>query len=204
MGNNVVTFSRRAEVRERAKEDFQLALTSSTSNRGLIPGGSFCHHDTQCQRLLSYHELPLYFLGHRHQLLSTYYRDRGHKCSSPLQCTLWSSSTYWALWPHPSTTGRCLGAGTRSILASTLPQHLALAPACHTESTWMCACVLLTVLRLFVTQWTVVCQAPLCQARIPVGAIFFLQGICPTQGSNLHPILQVDSFTAKPSGTPKA
>ena len=67
-------------------------------------------------------------------------------------------------WPHPSTTERSLGAGTRCYLSINPSPAIRLAPACHTESTWMC--VYLIVLWLFVTQWTVVCQAHLCQARI--------------------------------------
>ena len=60
-------------------------------------------------------------------------------------------------------------------------------------SEWNCACVLslLSHAHLFVTLWTVACQAPLSmgilQARtLELVAIPSLQGIFLTQGSNLH------------------
>ena len=68
MGHNVVTFSRKAQLRKRAKGRFPIGL----DNFHLYPWTdfwrSFCHHYTQCQMLLAYHELPFYFLGNRHQL----------------------------------------------------------------------------------------------------------------------------------------
>ena len=51
--------------------------------------------------------------------------------------------------------------------------------------------------RLFVTQWTVACQAPpsmgLSRQNAGVGCHFLLQGIFPTQGLNTgSPALQAD------------
>ena len=51
-------------------------------------------------------------------------------------------------------------------------------------------CAVLSHVRLFVTLWTVAHQAPLSMdfpgKNIGVGCHFLLQGILPTQGSNLH------------------
>ena len=56
----------------------------------------------------------------------------------------------------------------------------------------ICVCSVLSHIRLFVTPWTVTCQAPLTvefssqedRSRMH----FLLQGIFPTQGLNLHPL----------------
>ena len=55
----------------------------------------------------------------------------------------------------------------------------------------VCECAVLSHVRLFVTLWTVACQAPLSMGFSPgktigVGCHFFLQGIFPTQESNPH------------------
>ena len=66
-----------------------------------------------------------------------------------------------------------------------------------------CVCAQsLSHIRLFATPWTVTCQAPLTvefsRQEYWSGLHFLLQGIFPTQGSNLHPLCflhwQVDSL----------
>ena len=66
--------------------------------------------------------------------------------------------------------------------------------------------------QLFVTLWTIACQAPLaCPWDSPskntgAGCCFLLQGIFPTQGSNLYLLhllhWQVDSLPLAPPGKP--
>ena len=105
-------------------------------------------------------------------------------------------------WPHPSTTERSLGAGTRCYLSINPSPAIRLAPACHTESTWMC--VYLIVLWLFVTQWTVVCQAHLCQARIlDWVAISSSRGSFWPRDQTWISYTAGGFFTTKPSGNPK-
>ena len=58
---------------------------------------------------------------------------------------------------------------------------------------------------LFVTQWTVALQAPLSMVilqarRVEWVAMSHLQGIIPTQGSNLGFCMQADSLPAEPPG----
>ena len=142
--------------------------------------------------------------GAQTSALSTYYGSRGHKCSSPhLQCTLWSSKHLLSVMTS-SQHDRTLPGGRDQVYLSINPSPAPrLAPACHTESTWMCACVL-TVLRLFVTQWTVVCQAPLCQARIPDWvAISSSRGSVRPRDQTCISYTAGGFFTAKPSGNPK-
>ena len=56
------------------------------------------------------------------------------------------------------------------------------------------------------TQWTVARQDPLfmefSRQENRSGCHFLLQGIFPTQGSNLHLLWQADSFTTEPLGKP--
>ena len=80
----------------------------------------------------------------------------------------------------------------------------------------VCVCVrarartqVLSCVRLFVTLWTLVIQAPLFMGfprqNIGVGCHFLLQGIFPTQGWNLclvSPALQVDSLPLSHQGGP--
>ena len=70
----------------------------------------------------------------------------------------------------------------------------------------MCVCALSCV-QLFVTPWTVACQALAWNfpgKNTGAGCHFLLQGIFPTQGSNLHLLCllywQVDFFTTAPLG----
>ena len=69
---------------------------------------------------------------------------------------------------------------------------------------------LLIRLQLFLTPWTVACQAPLSmefprQEYRNTGCYFLLQGIFPTQGSNPHLLhWQVDSLPLSHQGRPTA
>ena len=63
----------------------------------------------------------------------------------------------------------------------------------------MCVCVLFGCVQLFVTPWTVACQAPLfvefSRQEYWSGLLFPFQRIFPTQG--LNPTLQADSLPSE-------
>ena len=89
----------------------------------------------------------------------------------------------WATWPRSQSLSIDLGISTQ----------------------WK----FLSRVRLFVTPWTVACQAPLCSWNSPgkntgVGNHSLLKRIFPTQGLNPGlPTLQADSLLSEPPGKPK-
>lgn len=141
-----------------------------------------------CYHIMNCHSTP----GAQTSALSTYYGSRGHKCSSPhLQCTLWSSKHLLSVMTSSQHDRTLPGGRDQVYLSINLPQHLG-APCLPHRKHLECACVL-TVLWLFVTQWTVVCQAPLCQARIPgLVAISSSRDLSHYRIKPASPILQVD------------
>ena len=75
----------------------------------------------------------------------------------------------------------------------------------------MCAFSRFSCVRLFVTPWAIACQAPLSMGfpkkNTGVSSHSLLQGIFPTQGSNLHLVCllhwQADSLPLVPPGKPQ-
>ena len=75
------------------------------------------------------------------------------------------------------------------VYKSELGSHLVLLPCHHSPSSFSPNMKLLSLVRLFATPWTVACQAPssmeFSRQGYWSGLYFLLQGIFPTQGSNL-------------------